>query len=146
MRPIDLIIIHCTATPEGRELRVSELIDWHKQRGFRTIGYHYLVTLDGSVERGRDLSRIGAHTEGKNEYSIGIAYAGGLAMDCKTPKDTRTASQKESMKKLVFSLLQQFPKAKVAGHYHFASKACPSFDVVQWCKSIGIKDTNIYKL
>ena len=101
MRKIDEIIIHCSATPEGRDHSVADVTAWHRARGFRTIGYHYLVHIDGRVERGRPESEIGAHCLGHNARSIGVCYVGGLASDCKTPKDTRTPEQRRMLRELV---------------------------------------------
>ncbi|MDE6256057.1 MAG: N-acetylmuramoyl-L-alanine amidase, partial [Muribaculaceae bacterium] len=72
MRKIDKIILHCSATPEGREVTVNDIRSWHIQRGFRTIGYHYVVYLDGSVHAGRPVEEIGAHCLGQNKNSIGV--------------------------------------------------------------------------
>ncbi len=77
---ISEIIIHCTATPAGRDLTAADIRRYHLQRGFETIGYHYVVRLDGTVERGRDEAFVGAHCLGHNNCSIGVAYIGGL--DC----------------------------------------------------------------
>lgn len=129
MRKIDEIIIHCSATPEGRDHSVADITAWHRARGFRTIGYHYLVHIDGRVERGRPESEIGAHCLGHNARSIGVCYVGGLASDCKTPKDTRTPEQRRMLRELVKGLQRKYRGAKVYGHRDFAAKACPCFDV-----------------
>lgn len=129
MRKIDEIIIHCSATPEGRDHSVADVTAWHRARGFRTIGYHYLVHIDGRVERGRPESEIGAHCLGHNARSIGVCYVGGLASDCKTPKDTRTPEQRRMLRELVKGLQRKYRGAKVCGHRDFAAKACPCFDV-----------------
>lgn len=129
MRHITEIIIHCTATPEGRDYTVDQIREWHRARGFADIGYHYVIHLDGSVDEGRPLTQIGAHCTGHNAQSIGIAYVGGLQTDGKTAKDTRTAKQKTALKNLLRNLRTQFPKATVHGHNEFAAKACPCFDV-----------------
>lgn len=129
MRQIDKIIIHCSATPEGREHTAKDIDNWHKQRGFAKIGYHYVIRLDGTVEKGRDESLIGAHCLGQNASSIGICYIGGVATDGKIPKDTRTPEQKEALICLVNELKTKYPKATIHGHNEFAAKACPSFDV-----------------
>lgn len=129
MRKIDEIIIHCSATPEGRDQSVADVTAWHRARGFRTIGYHYLVHIDGRVERGRPESEIGAHCLGHNARSIGVCYVGGLASDCKTPKDTRTPEQRRMLRELVKGLQRKYRGAKVYGHRDFAAKACPCFDV-----------------
>ena len=129
MRKIDEIIIHCSATPEGRDHSVADVTAWHRARGFRTIGYHYLVHIDGRVERGRPESEIGAHCLGHNARSIGVCYVGGLASDCKTPKDTRTPEQRRMLRELVKGLQRKYRGAKVYGNRDFAAKACPCFDV-----------------
>lgn len=136
MRVINEIIIHCTATPEGREVKVTEIRRWHVQRGFSGIGYHYIIHLDGTVETGRPLERVGAHCVGHNSASIGVCYVGGVASDGKTPKDTRTAAQNVALAKLVRDLRAKFPKVTIHGHTEFSAKACPSFDVQAWLKTI----------
>lgn len=127
-RTITDIIVHCTATPEGREVSVSEIRQWHKARGFADIGYHYVVHLHGEVEEGRDVDIIGAHCTNCNAYSIGVVYVGGVARDGKTPKDTRTLAQKAALLKLLEELKRYYPQARIHGHRDFAAKACPSFD------------------
>jgi N-acetylmuramoyl-L-alanine amidase len=128
MRAINKIIIHCTATPEGRAVTVSEVNKWHRARGFAGIGYHYLIGLKGEVWPGRNIELPGAHCEGQNANSIGVCYAGGLAADGKTPKDTRTVAQKAALLKLIRDLKLKYPGATVHGHREFANKACPCFD------------------
>lgn len=128
MRDIDKIIVHCTATPEGRRVTVQEIDNWHRNRGWKGIGYHYVVYLDGSVHKGRDEHRTGAHTVGQNAHSIGVCYVGGVAKDGKTPKDTRTEAQKQALVTLLKELKTKYPNATIHGHREFAAKACPSFD------------------
>lgn len=123
----DKIIIHCTATPEGREVTVREIDRWHRKAGYTGVGYHYIVHLDGTVEHGRDERSIGAHAVGQNHCSIGIVYVGGCDINMK-PKDTRTAAQKAALVKLIKGLKVRYPSAIVFGHRDFAHKACPSFD------------------
>ncbi|MBE6311326.1 MAG: N-acetylmuramoyl-L-alanine amidase [Bacteroidales bacterium] len=128
MRKIDTIIIHCSATPEGRNYTVKQIDTWHRNRGFNGIGYHFVIYLDGSVHVGRALAKAGAHCKGYNAHSIGVCYIGGVTSDGKTPKDTRTSQQKASLVKLITELRQQFPNASVHGHREFANKACPCFN------------------
>lgn len=129
MRTIDKIIIHCAATPEGKDFTIKDIDRWHRERGFSMIGYHYVIYRDGSVHEGRPLAMQGAHTLGHNTTSIGICYIGGVDKDGRTPKDTRTYAQKEALVKLVERLKLAYPEATVHGHNEFANKACPSFDV-----------------
>lgn len=129
MRKINEIIIHCSATPEGRNVTTTDIEAWHKQRGFSEIGYHYVIYLDGSVHIGREESKVGAHCLGHNANSIGVCYIGGVAKDGKTAKDTRTEAQKVALRNLVANLKRKYPSASIHGHNEFAAKACPSFDV-----------------
>ena len=135
-RNIKELIVHCSATPEGKDFTVSQIREWHLQRGFSDIGYHYVVYRDGSIHTGRDESIIGAHCTGHNTNSIGVCYIGGCASDGKTPKDTRTEAQKISLLKLLSELKKKYPKAKVYPHYKFAAKACPSFNAEEEYKNI----------
>lgn len=130
-RTINEIIIHCTATPEGRECTVTEIRRWHIQRGFTDIGYHYVIHLDGKIDTGRDVDISGAHCTGHNAHSIGVVYVGGCTKDGKTPKDTRTEAQKSALANLLIDLRKLYPRATIHGHCDFANKACPSFDATQ---------------
>ena len=101
---------------------------WHRQRGYTMIGYHYVILLDGTVEKGRPIKQIGAHCKGHNAHSIGICYIGGLDKEGRS-KDTRTEQQRKAMKQLIADLQQRYPNATVHGHREFANKDCPCFDV-----------------
>lgn len=127
-RYINEIIVHCSATAEGKDFTVSDIKKWHLQRGFSDIGYHWVVYRDGTIVSGRPESTSGAHCTGHNSISIGVCYIGGCASDGKTPKDTRTDAQKDSLIKLLRELKKRYPKTKIYPHYKFANKACPSFN------------------
>lgn len=131
MRKIDKIIIHCSATPEGRAVTVQEIEKWHREKGYNGIGYHYIIGLNGEIWKGRDINLIGAHTQGQNANSIGVCYIGGCDRSMKA-KDTRTPAQKVALLNLVKELKKQYPKASIHGHNEFAAKACPSFNVKSW--------------
>lgn len=128
MRKITEIIVHCSATPEGRHHTVGDIRAWHKQRGFKDIGYHYVIYLDGTIHAGRDEGIVGAHCKWHNQHSIGVCYIGGVAKDMKSPKDTRTEAQKKALLQLLRQLKKKYPGARIYGHRNFAAKACPSFD------------------
>lgn len=136
MRIIDKIIIHCSATPEGRYTTVEEIRQWHLQRGWKDIGYHYVIYLDGTIHKGRPESVVGAHCSGYNKNSIGICYIGGVAKDGKTPKDTRTEGQKRALIEILKRLKRTYPNATLHGHNEFANKACPSFNVKEEYKNL----------
>lgn len=135
-RTINEIIVHCSATPEGKDFTVEDITRWHKQRGFTTIGYHYVVYRDGSIHDGRGVNVSGAHCTGHNSHSIGICYIGGVAAEGKTAKDTRTESQKTSLLKLLKDLKRLYSSASIRGHRDFANKECPSFDATKEYSSL----------
>lgn len=128
MRYINEIIIHCSATKEGLDFNVNDLRRWHKAQGWKDVGYHFVITRDGTIEQGRPLEEIGSHTKGHNAHSIGIVYIGGLDKNGKT-KDTRTIQQKAALCDLLNKLCKKFPDATIHGHNEFAAKSCPCFDV-----------------
>lgn len=136
MRKINEIIVHCTATVEGKDFKAADIDRWHKAKGWNGIGYHHVVDLDGTVEPGRPESEVGAHCLKHNKNSIGVVYVGGLASDGKTPKDTRTPQQKAALVKLLTELKRRYPNATIHGHRDFAAKACPSFDATKEYKDI----------
>ena len=142
MRPIKLIVIHCSATREDREFTEYDLDICHRRRGFNGTGYHFYIRKNGDIKSTRPLERIGAHTRGFNKESIGICYEGGL--DARgNPKDTRTPEQRSALHLLVYQLLQQFRNARVCGHRDLSPdldgdgtvepwewvKQCPCFEV-----------------
>lgn len=135
-RNIKEIIVHCSATPEGKDFTVADIKRWHLQRGFSDIGYHYVIYRDGSIHTGRDESIIGAHCTGHNTNSIGVCYIGGCVSNGKTPKDTRTPQQKQSLVKLLKELKTKYPQASIHSHRDFANKACPSFDATKEYSSL----------
>lgn len=128
MRKINKLILHCTATPEGREVTKEDLRRWHVQeRGWQDIGYHYFIDLKGELHQCRPVERAGAHSKGHNHDSIGIAYAGGTD-DEGNALDTRTEAQKKTLENLLCSLKTLHSDSIVYGHRDFSTKECPSFD------------------
>lgn len=149
MKRIDAIVIHCSATRAGQDVRAADIDKMHQERGFAMIGYNYVVDLDGTVEVGRPLNRDGAHCNtaglsGKsyNKHSIGICYVGGLDRRG-NPADTRTPEQKQALADLVYKLVAEYPIVEVIGHRDASPdkngdgkitrnewvKQCPCFDV-----------------
>lgn len=129
MRDIEYIVIHCSATMPSMDVPIERVKKWHLQRGWSDIGYHYYITRDGEIHKGRKLSTIGAHVRGYNKNSIGICYEGGIN-ESGEPEDNRTPEQKKSLLKVVEILKFVFSGAIVQGHRDFpnVNKACPSFD------------------
>lgn len=144
-RFINEIIVHCSATPEGRDFSVEQIRACHLARKFNDIGYHYVIYRDGSIHAGRSEALVGAHTPGHNPNSIGICYVGGYAADGKTCKDTRTPAQKAALISLIKVLISKYPTIKrVMGHRDTSPdlnhngliepfeyiKGCPCFDAI----------------
>ena len=141
-RKITEIIIHCSATPDGKDYTVDDIRRWHKQRGYSDVGYHYIVYRNGILAQGRDVNIIGAHASGHNAHSIGICYIGGMSADNTRPEDTRTLRQKGRLLSLLVDLRKLYPNARIIGHRDLSEdkngngiiepsewmKACPSFD------------------
>jgi N-acetyl-anhydromuramyl-L-alanine amidase AmpD len=143
-REVTDIVIHCSDTIEGRNFYAHDIDLWHKQRGFRKIGYHFVIDLDGTIEQGRPLREVGAHVKDYNKCSIGICYIGGLDQN-KKAKDTRTDEQKDALRFLLQQLVSAFPTVrKIAGHRDYSPdkngngivdkferlKECPCFDAI----------------
>ena len=153
-KKLKYLVIHCTATPAGREVSADDIRRWHTSpvsqggRGWKQVGYTDLFHLDGSVERlvknNEDMSvdpwEVTNGAAGYNSVSRHIVYAGGVdANDVNKAVDTRTPTQKEAMKRYVLDFHRRFPGVRIVGHNQLAAKACPSFDVPEWLESIGIK-------
>lgn len=119
MRKINTIYVHCSATPEGKPFNAKAIDEMHRARGFKKIGYHYVVLLDGTVEKGRSEEEIGAHVQGHNANSIGVCYIGGIGRDAQghlKAKDTRTPEQKAALRQLMVQLKLKYPNAVIRGH------------------------------
>ena len=189
MAKLKYLVIHCTATPEGREVSSADIRKWHTSpvaqggRGWKQVGYTDLFHLNGGVERlvennedaqvdpwevtngAKGYNSVSRHivyaggverlvennedaqvdpwevtngAKGYNSVSRHIVYAGGVEKDGKTPKDTRTGCQKKALEKYVKDFHRKFPDVRIIGHNELAAKACPSFDVQEWLKEIGI--------
>lgn len=151
-KKLQYLVIHCTATPEGREVTEKDIRHWHTSpkekggNGWKQVGYTDLFELSGKVVRlvenneddTVDSWEITNGASGHNSYSRHIVYAGGCDKSGK-PKDTRTDGQKAALELYVKAFHKQYPKVKIVGHRDLAAKACPSFDVKSWLESIGIK-------
>lgn len=142
MRKIDLIVLHCSATPPDVNLTAQDLEREHRRRGFDGCGYHYYVRRDGQICSMRPVEKAGAHVWGYNANSIGVCYEGGLDAQGR-PADTRTPEQRHSLRVLIRVLLKDYPGCRVVGHRDLSPdrngngvvepeewlKACPCFDV-----------------
>lgn len=151
MGQLKYLVIHCTATPEGRDVTPEEIRRWHTSpvsaggRGWKQVGYTDLIRLDGRVERlvnnnedaNVDPWEVTNGAKGYNSISRHIVYAGGCDKSM-NPKDTRTAAQEKALVAYVKDFHRRHPSVRIIGHNEIAAKACPSFDVQKWLSSIGI--------
>lgn len=149
MRPINEIVIHCSATRANQDYTPEQLTRDHIARGFNSAGYHFYIRKSGNVHHFRPIEEIGAHVKGHNADSIGICYEGGMSNDGKA-LDTRTEQQKKALTDLLTELKQKFPKAVILGHRDLSPdldhdgtvepnewvKWCPSFDAKKEYKNI----------
>lgn len=152
-RSIDLIVVHCSATRPSLDVHAVDIDRWHKARGWSGIGYHYVITRSGGIERGRDEAEAGAHVQGHNARSIGVCLVGGVAEDGRTVEMNYTRAQWLALTTLLRELRSRYPKARICGHRdlspdrdgdgrverHEWVKGCPSFDVATWCTEFGIE-------
>lgn len=132
LKVVDSIVVHCSATPTGRDVPAAEIRRWHLARGFDDIGYHYVIGRHGELEIGRDLMYVGAHARGHNYASIGICLIGGTHADNrKTAEANFSLKQYMVLNELVADLNEQFGRRlAIVGHRDLnPAKACPSFNV-----------------
>lgn len=139
MRKINEIIVHCTATRAGwwpnakTSAKVDEVRKWHLARGWRDIGYHYLIDRDGTIAKGRPIEQTGAHVKGRNTGTIGIALFGGHGSSENDKfSDNFTPEQDAALRGLIADLRGKFGNMPVTGHNQYAAKACPGFQVKAW--------------
>lgn len=145
MRKIERIVVHCSGGP-GRQ-KASQIVSYHTRpvskggRGWRNPGYHYIVEEDGICVATLPESEIANGAKGWNGTSIHICYTGGIGSDGK-PADTRTASQKSTLRRLAGELRRKYGGIPVLGHRDLSPdrngdgritrdewiKACPCFE------------------
>lgn len=151
--PLKQLVLHCTATPEGREVTSAQIRHWHTDpvskggRGWKQVGYTDMIHLNGQVERLVDNNEdanvdpweVTNGAKGHNQTSRHVVYVGGMTKDMTHAKDTRTPEQLKAMEAYVRDFHRRFPHVRIVGHNELAAKACPSFDVQKWLKEIGVK-------
>lgn len=147
MRKITHLVVHCSATRANSDIGAREITLMHKKRGFRTIGYHYVIRRDGTVETGRKLEEAGAHVEGHNRNAVGICLVGGLDA-ANRPQFNYTEAQLVSLRNLLTKLLQDlqsifgdsYVPPDILGHRDFpkVAKACPCFNVREWWAMVNV--------
>lgn len=128
-RKINRHIIHCSATPYGRDVTAADIDRWHREKGWSEIGYHFVVRLDGAIEGGRSLEKIGAHVKGHNADSIGTCLIGPGA-----DIGNFYEEQLRALRYLHRSLEEAFAGLSLHAHREYSSKDCPGFDIEELVK------------
>lgn len=157
MKKLTFLVIHCSATRAGQEITSAQIRKMHTSpppqgRGWKQVGYSDILHLDGTIEnlvpydadefvQPREITN---GVTGQNSISRHICYIGGVDTDGKTAKDTRTEAQKLALGNYIKQCIAAHTTIRVAGHYDFQNKACPSFSVQEFCESLGIAKKNIY--
>lgn len=142
LKSVDFIVVHCAATPPTMDIGVKEIDRWHRERGFFSIGYHWVIRRNGMTEDGRDSLIPGAHARGYNERSLAICLVGGCKKvgDKLVAENNFTEDQFATLQAKLTELTAKFPNAKVIGHRDVEpNKDCPSFDVQAWWAANQIK-------
>ena len=140
MRPINEIIVHCTATradwwsSKSLNQKIAEIRRWHvEDRKWSDIGYHYLIDRDGKIGAGRPVEKVGAHVMGRNHNTIGVSLFGGHGSAVDDPFSAHfTPQQDAALRGLIAELSGRFGIELVTGHNNYANKACPGFTVSSW--------------
>lgn len=138
MLPIKFLTIHCAATPEGRDVTPASIEQWDIDK-FGQKSYHWIIKLDGFKHRSLRDNQRGAHVGKNNTGNIGVCYVGGCDKKMNA-KDTRTDAQKVALEQLIREYVALYPGIIIRGHNEWpgVAKACPSFSVKAWLKSIGL--------
>lgn len=151
MKKLKYLVIHCTATPEGREVTSDDIRQWHlspppKGRGWHQVGYSAMVHINGTIEQLVDNNdddfvdpwEVTNGAAGYNSVSRHIVYVGGLDINGNA-KDTRTPAQMAAMRDFVKEFHEKHPAVQIIGHHDLNNaKDCPCFDVKAWIKEIGL--------
>jgi N-acetyl-anhydromuramyl-L-alanine amidase AmpD len=151
MRPIDQLVVHCAATRPDQDIGAAEIDAEHRAQGWDCIGYHFVIRRSGILENGRSVDRVGAHVKGHNAFSIGICLVGGVDANNKA-ENNFTPAQFDTLKALLSRLRLSYADTEILGHRDFSPdlnndgeiepsewiKECPCFNVMEWCRGVGI--------
>jgi N-acetyl-anhydromuramyl-L-alanine amidase AmpD len=151
VRPINRIVVHCSASQPDPKIDEKTIDRWHRQRGFREIGYHYVILANGELRVGRPVTEVGAHASGHNKDSIGICMIGGVDAKGRSACNF-TSAQFKALRELIVNLRVSWPRATVLGHRDLSPdrngdgritsqewlKDCPCFDVREWMREVDI--------
>jgi N-acetylmuramoyl-L-alanine amidase len=125
--PITFTVLHNSATPQAQDKGMETVIGFHKyhqSRTWRCIGYHFVISVDGTIWAGRKMDEMGAHAgSGGNPGSIGVCLVGNF-----DEADRPTRAQIEAFVALHHALVAQvYPTGPITVHTHreFMNTSCP---------------------
>jgi len=126
LKEIRYLVVHCSDTPDDSDITAADIHDMHLGFGWDGIGYHKLITRDGTVHNGRPEFWQGAHVQGQNHHSLGVCLIG---------RHHFTAAQFAALESLLNSWTAYHPDAQIVGHRDIQledKKTCPNFDAGSW--------------
>lgn len=142
-KPYKFLVIHCSATYEGVDIRPETIRKWHmgkNGRGWSRMGYSDIITIDGALHNTHFADGTNPYDDiienkemtwgvkGINQFSKHVCYIGGLDKN-KEPKNTLTLEQETTLEIYIKHEILRHPDILIAGHNQFSRKACPSFYV-----------------
>ena len=137
----DTLAIHCSATPVTMDIGVEKIKEWHvKENGWSDVGYHFIITRSGELQKARSEEYQGAHAPKVNFRSLAVCLIGGT--DNKQQWENNfTDEQFTTLKSLIGDLVKKYEIKKIIGHYQVDDrKKCPSFDVPKWLEQNELND------
>lgn len=121
-RPVNRVFIHCSASDHAHHDNAKIMEEWHKERQFKEIGYHFFIKKNGDIQVGRDLEKTPAAQVGHNLRTIAICLHG-------LRKELFTVAQYNALKSLCQRIHFMYNgKVTFHGHCEVAAKSCPVFD------------------
>lgn len=134
-KKIRYLIVHHSAT--NRDLTTFEAIKrYHiKERGWADIGYHWVITGDGELHKGRSEEYVGSHCRtpapSMNFRSLGICLTGDFT------KEFPSSEQFFTLASLLKSLVNKYriPYDNVLGHVEVAATLCPGPQLLNWVRN-----------
>lgn len=128
MREIAALVIHHAAAVTTLE----EIDKWHRARGWRGVGYHYVIEPDGRLRLGRREHEVGAHARGRNQDTIGIC----VAVDA---RDGIPSVAWDQLVTLTRDLVRRYALTvdDVIPHYDVSDTLCPAFPIADLHEAIA---------
>ena len=137
----DTIVIHCSATPPTMDIGVEKIREWHvKDNGWDDVGYHHIITRDGTIEPARPEEMQGSHNPQTNNRSVAVCLIGGSDANGGWLNNFKD-EQFVTLKALLLNLIKKYEIKKIIGHYQVDSrKECPSFNVPEYLEKNDLYD------